>query len=292
MTRYIPFLCSVLLLCSCSGGGDSLKGDVLVKVGDATFTAADLREAMPYGLGEEDSVKFARAYIRGWIDRKLVGEIAARNIDDNPAIERMVEEYRNELVMMEYRRRMAQQNAATDFAEDSLRQYYDSHPKDFVLERPLLRGIYIKIDDNAPRLDKIKEWYRSDDIEDIEQLEKYGITGAIHYDYFRDHWIDWEQVDAKIPYDFGPDANAFLRAHKTPETSSDGSTYLLSVSEWIPSGQRMPFEYAASGIREIFANRRRLEYDAMLRRELYDAGLKNGDVEVNVDLGIPSGGEK
>ncbi|MCM1517743.1 MAG: hypothetical protein NC117_03800 [Pseudoflavonifractor sp.] len=286
MTRYIPFLCVSLLLGSCSDSGQRGKGDVLVRVGESCLTESDLRSVMPYNLNGEDSVRFVSAYVRGWIDSKLVSEIAAKNIGDLSSIDRLVAEYRDELVMMEYRKRMAMQNADTDFAIDTLRHYYDSHRNDFILEQPLVKGIYIKIEENAPQLDDIKKWYRSDDAEDIERLEKYGLKSAIHYDYFRDRWVGWEQIDAKMPVAFGRDINRVLESRKEIEVAGDGSVYLLSVSDWIPAGEQMPFEYASDKIREILINRRRLEYDTELRRSLYEEGLKSGKVEVNMDLGV------
>ena len=61
---------------------------------------------MPGGLCEADSIKFARAFIRKWMDENLVSEIAASEID-MAGIEQMVDEYRRQLVMWEYRRQMA-----------------------------------------------------------------------------------------------------------------------------------------------------------------------------------------
>ena len=75
---------------------------------------------MPLGLSPSDSTKFARAYIRSWIDSKLVGEIAARNIGDIDRIDQLVEEYRNDLIMWEYRQRMYESHADKPLSSDSI----------------------------------------------------------------------------------------------------------------------------------------------------------------------------
>ncbi len=62
--------------------------------------------------------------------------------------------------------------------------------------------------------------------------------------------------------------------------------YLLSVSEYMPSGSVSPFEAAAESIRELLMSRTRVDYDRELRQQLYDQGLKDGDIEVHVDLGL------
>jgi hypothetical protein len=66
----------------------------------------------------------------------------------------------------------------------------------------------------------------------------------------------------------------------------DGYTYLLSVSEYLPSGSEAPFELVEESIKDLFANENRVEYDRMLRKLLFERGVKSGDVKVNVDLGI------
>ncbi len=284
MTRYIFFLSAMLLLCSCGGGNSVGKEDVLVRVGRSVLTKSEMNSLMPFGLSDADSVKFTRAYIRSWIDDKLVSEIASKNIGNSASIDRMVEDYRKELIMWEYRRRMYESHADNSFSEDSIRSYYEAHKNDFRLEHPILKGIYIKIADNAPRLADVKKWYRSNRIADIDNLEKYGITGAIHYDYFRDRWVDWSQIESRIPYDFGANIDAFIKNNRNFEVSVDGSTYLLNITDYLPSGAVMPIEFAQEIIKEQFVNNRRLEYDRNLRRSLYEKGLKDGDVEVFVDM--------
>ncbi len=284
MTRYIFFLSAMLLLCSCGEGCGVKKEDVLVKVGSSVLTKDEMRKQMPFGLSEVDSVKFTRAYIRSWIDDKLVSELASKNIGNTAAIDRMVEEYRKELIMWEYRKRMYETHADDVFTEDSLSIYYEVHKNEYRLDRPIVKGIYIKIADNAPRLADVKKWYRSRKAEDIDNLEKYGITGAIHYDYFRDRWVDWLQIESRIPYNFGSDVDAFIKNNRNFEVSVDGSTYLLDITEYLPTGAVMPFEFAREIIKEQFANRHRIEYDHELRRSLYERGVDDGVVEIYVDL--------
>lgn len=282
--RYIFFLGVISLLCGCGVGDGVEKGDVLVRVGGSVLTKEDMRRQMPFGLSAADSVKFTRAYIRGWIDDKLVSEIAAKNIGNTASIDKMVEDYRKELIMWEYRRRMYETHSDEAVSEDSLRMYYEVHKEEFRTERPLVKGIYIKIADNAPRIEDVKRWYRSDKAEDIDNLEKYGITGAIHYDYFRNRWVDWLQIESRIPYKFGTSIDAFIKNNRNFEVSVDGSTYLLDITDYLPTGAVMPIEFAQVLIKERFENARRREYDRELRRSLYEKGVADGVVEVYADM--------
>ena len=283
-TRYISILIILLLVSSCKSDNGIENGDILVKVGEATLTKEELNKEMPYGLSENDSIKFARTFIKTWIDSKLVGEIAARNITDIHRVDAMVEKYRNELIMWEYRQRMYESHADKTLSEDSIAAYYEAHKQDFIATRPYIKGIYIKIPDNANNIVQLKKWYRSEKPDEIEQLEKFSLTEAIHYDYFRDKWVDWEQIESKIPYDFGNNPDSFIRANKYIETSIGGFTYLLSISGHIPTGSPLPLEVATHTIKEILINQNRILYDQELRKELFDIGIDNGEIKILCDL--------
>lgn len=277
---------SSLSVTACGSGGAVADGDVLASVGTSMLTVDDLRDNTPLGLSSEDSVLFCRAYIKQWIDSRLVSEIAVRNISGTEKIDKMVEEYRNDLIMKEYKRLMYEENGGRWFSVDTLKSYYDNHKSDFILKKPLVRGIFLKLPQDAPRLQDVRKWYCSDNSDDIERLEKYTLQDAVQYDYFRDRWTDWNDIQNHIPMDFGGSPDMFLKKNDNFEMTRDGYTYLLSVSEYLPSGSEAPFELVEESIKDLFANENRVEYGRMLRKLLFERGVKSGDVKVNVDLGI------
>ena len=282
------FISAVLLLTilstACSNKNKQDSGDILVTVGNAVLTLDDLRKQLPSGLSAEDSTALAHSYIRSWIDSRLISEIASQNIGDLTEIDRMTEQYRNELITYEYRRRMFDDRIKSEITEDSIKKYYDENPVELKLQRPILKGIYLKIPNESPSLKNAKKWYVSTKTEDIDKLEKQCLDGAIHYDYFRDRWGDWERIESLIPAEFGSDPNAFLATHKNLEISQGDFTYLLSISEYIPSGKTMPYEFAKETIKDILAYSRRAEYDRLLRLSLLKEAEDNGQITINCKL--------
>lgn len=261
---------------ACSRGGDSsVAADAVATVGRHTLTQAEIRATIPGGTNAGDSAALANAYIRNWIDEHLIEEIAARDVDMDE-IQRLTDDYRRRLITTYYRREMAQRADAVELSEDSIRAYYDAHSSGFVLERPLVKGIYLKVADNSPELARLKRFYRSDRPVDLDRLESAAASTALHYDYFRDRWVDWEQIENRIPADFQGGGDAFLRAGRPLDFSAGGYTYLLSVSDYLPTGSAMPYEAARPIIRERLLNRLRRVYDERLRNELYQRALDDG----------------
>lgn len=270
------------------GCKEKLEGDndpdLIVRVGKQRLTRQDLDKALAHGLPQADSMRLARAYIRSWIDARVMGEVASKNIPDMSEIDRMVEEYRNQLIAWEYRRLMFLQNGHMEFNDDSIASFYERNAHNYILERPVVKGVYIKIDDKSPSLAAVRKLYRSRKDDDIDKLEKEDFKGVIHYDYFRDRWVDWEQIETCIPLEITSTPDLFLATHDHAEVSQNGFTYLLDISDFRRTGARMPLEIAEEHIRRDLFNTRRREYDAKLIMDLYKQGLENGTIIVNTPL--------
>lgn len=255
----------------------------IVKTSRASLSRADLSRVLPGGMSAEDSVRYARAYIKSWIDSHLMSDIASDEIDLTD-IDRLTADYRNHLIEMEYSRRMFDSHGPKAVSDDSIHNYYAEHRDEFKLERPMIKGLYLKVPEDAENIKAIRNLYRSDKQTDIDRLEKTVLSSAIHYDYFRDRWIDWEQIELHIPYDFGENPDAFLKGKKQFETTAGGFVYLLAVEDVLPTGATMPYENAKRVIEERLTAKQRQDYSATLKRQLYEKSLKDGKIKVFVEL--------
>lgn len=277
MMKVYPAAVFLLLTVSGCRHDAELPQDMLARVGNETLTVDEVRRQIPSGLSEEDSLRFVKAYVNSWIDARLIADVAAEEVDMDE-IDRMVRDYRSRLIMEAYRRIMFERHGGV--AEDSLRAFYEAHKADYTLERPMVRGVYLKVSDDAPNLRVLRRQYRSDRPEDIDAMEKEVLSSAIHYDYFRDRWVDWEQIENRIPADFGQTPASWPVKGRTLDFSSGGYTYLLYVTEVLPAGAPMPFENARALISQRLLAIGRKAYDARLLIDLRDQALRDGNLHI------------
>jgi len=295
MDRFLHIIALMLLLAasvSCgNSGSDVAPGEehALAVVGSQVLTESALKVDIPYGLSPDDSVKFVRAYVRQWIDARLVGEIASRNIGDMSRIDKMVEEYRNELMMWEYSRLMYAERPEMGLDRDSLRGYYENNREDYRAISPVVRGIFMKIPADDRRLPNIRKWIMSKNSDDLDRLEQASMDESVEYEYFRDEWMPWALAARKFPVDISGKLAAIpASGEHRMEITRDSMVYMLAVSEFLPVGGVMPFELVEDMIVEQFRSAHRPEYERSLRQQLYEKGVSDGLVKVNIDLGIPS----
>lgn len=250
---------------------------VLLSVGDSALRLSKVVARIPEGLSEADSTALFNSIVDAWIQDMLLTKVAAENIPDMDRLDRMVADYRNRLIMMEYRKRM-KEDSRKSISDAEVKSYYEAHADDMRLEHPVIKGIYIKVPSNAERIENVRQWVFSASKESIDKLEKYGLKGAIQYDWFADRWVDWEIVAEQIPYRFY-DADAFVESTVNFETVYNGSTYFLHISEYLKSGDVMPYSFATEQIREMMSEKYKRDSESRLMQSLFRKAIDDGSLK-------------
>ena len=247
------FIAFVSLLCSCKGTQPVDDADVLVKVKDRTLKRSEIKQQIPRGLSSADSMLLAE-------------------------VDKLVEEYRHSLIRYRYQEQLIKERLSSEFQESDMLSYYEENQKKFVLDKALVKGLFLKIPVDAPGLVDVKGWYRSTSEASLEKIEKYSVQNASIYDYFYDKWVDFDQVMDNIPVHVS-NANDFLRANKFVEVSDSTYCYLLNIKEYLPAGSVAPYDYASAQIVEMLTNRRKVEFLKKFEEELYNDAVRSGDVK-------------
>lgn len=250
--------------------------EILIQIGDSILTRDMVVQRIPAGLSAADSIRMFDAIAQAWVDRNMLVTLAGSQLPDIEKIEHLVQQYRQQLLADEYRRMMADE-ARIQITPDDITTYYNTHSQSFILHTPLVKGIYLKINSNAPQIDEIRTWMDSAQSADIDNLETYGLRGAMEYDYFGDTWIDWQTIADHIPYRF-TDPDKFLQNNRFFVWEDNGATYMLRILDCIPSGEPMPHEYAEAEIKEKILDSRRRDYDRHLLHSLYEKGIKDKQI--------------
>jgi len=277
LPAFVVMVLSLCLMVSCGGDKSShasSASDVLLSVGDSTLTLTDVITRIPVGLSESDSALMFNQIVDSWIENMLLTEMAVENIDNLSEIERKVQRYRNQLIIGEYLSKV-RRSERRDVPEDAIRRYYEENADDLRLEVPLVKGVYLKVPSNIERISDLRRWIFNPIGDNIDRLESYGLSQALQYDYFGERWVDWNSVAEQIPYRFY-DPDAFLESTRNFETSYNGSTYFLHVSEYLPSGSPTPYEFAAPGIANTLREKSMAKYEKQMMLDLCSRALEEG----------------
>ena len=241
----------------------------LVEVSGEFLYKEDLQAALPLNISKDDSVLFAEHYIRNWIEDALLFDKAEGNIPDNDKISKLVENYRRALIMHTYQEELVNQKSANDISEEEINAYYEKNKELFRLDNPLVKGLFIKVPLSSPDLGNVRVWYRKNNQDIIEKLEKYSLRNAVSYDYFYDRWTSVPDVAAKIPLKvLDTDAN-YLDKNRNVEVKDTAFCYFLHIEDFLGKDKQKPLDFARDEIKEILINLKRVEFINKVKEDLY-----------------------
>lgn len=241
----------------------------LVEVSGEFLYKEDLQAALPLNISKDDSVLFAEHYIRNWIEDALLFDKAEGNIPDNDKISKLVENYRRALIMHTYQEELVNQKLANDISEEEINAYYEKNKELFRLDNPLVKGLFIKVPLSSPDLGNVRVWYRKNNQDVIEKLEKYSLRNAVSYDYFYDRWTSVPDVAAKIPLKvLDTDAN-YLDKNRNVEVKDTVFCYFLHIEDFLGKDKQKPLDFARDEIKEILINLKRVEFINKVKEDLY-----------------------
>ena len=268
----------LLLLClACSPSYDHKGKTPLVEVDGRFLYREDLLAVQPAGLSPDDSLLFAEDYVRNWVEEVLLYDKAEENIPDNAEVERLVANYRKSLILHIYQQALIRQKLSAQVTEEEVEAYYRDNNHLFKVDRPLIKGLYIKVPLKAPHLSDVRRWYRSDNHDAVEHLEKYSLRNAVKYEYFYDKWVPAADVLGQLP-EGGREAEPALAQKRPVELADTAYHYFLNVTGYRAVGEDEPYELARDHARDLLLNIRQVEFMRGVRDDLYRRAMENNEI--------------
>lgn len=278
MNRIGCLIIGLLVMSGCSGSFNHQGKTPLVEIGDAFLYKEDLDAALPVGIHDKDSVRFAEDYIRNWVEDVLLYGKAEGNIPDNEKIDQQVAAYRRALIMHTYQEELVRQKLGNEVSEEEIEAYYEAHAAQFRAEQPYIQGLFMKVPVQTRNLNRVRNWYKRNTQDAIDGLEKFSIAHAVSYEYFYDRWRPVSEFALKMPLEALETDMDYLKRNKNVEVRDTVYCYFLHVEQFLPKGDPLPLEYAKNEIKEIIINLKRVAFINQMKNDLYREASENNDI--------------
>ena len=265
MSRLVNILLFVALFAvtSCRELPDYLVGDdTIARVGRNELTTADIADVMPANLSGEDSAVFVKQYADKWIVRQLKVEEADRLFSGSEKdIEKLVEDYRQTLLVGKVDQYYVDQQMGGDFTDEDIAEYYNTHKSDFVLDRTLVKGRIVCFPASYRQSKKLMEQMRkaatsqSDDKTFSEVCEKNGFLVIDN----RSEWVNFADFLANLPTTRSQEYDHLLDKLGIQEMKANDVRYYFDFTSVCRKGNVAPLEMVVENIRRILVTQRRSE---------------------------------
>jgi len=274
------FLLATSVLASCSLLPGMKQDAPVARVMDHYLYTSDLEHVLPDGISKKDSATLASRYVDTWIrDQLMLQQAELALTEEQKDFERQIAEYRRSLLVFSYRQKLLQQKMDTLVPAAEIENYYTENLGNFILSGDVIRGSYMKLPKDAPRMDEVRRWSWNNGEEELDQMEKYCLSYAEKFSDFNESWIYFSSLSDQLPMTISR-PSSYLRYNRNIETSDSLYRYMLHISDHLAEGETTPLELVEEDIRNIILNKRKIEFFQELDRSVYNEGVSKKQFEL------------
>lgn len=273
---------ALLFLASCQELPGYFASDTtLARAGDKELRMRDVESVVPKGVTGDDSAAFMKVYVDRWVCKQLKLQEAevlfSASADD---IDKMVEEYRQALLIRKLDQHYVDRSIDTTFTENEIAAYYNAHKADFRLDRTLVKGRIVQFGEGYRQARKLRELMGSkseaqqQDFRDICAKNDFTVTD------FRDRWVDFPEFLSFLPTLRSQSYDPVLASTAVQEMRDSHSHYYFQIEAVRREGEPIPLERLRGTIRRILFNQRQSEIIRNYEEELCKRAAESGNVKV------------
>jgi hypothetical protein len=253
--------------------------DPLARVHDIYLYKDEVESVMPTDIHGEDSLLWVRQYVDQWARGQILMAKASFNLGDEvEEIEKLVSDYREDLIKFRYQEAMVNKYLDTTLTEDQIKTYFEENSFNFELKENIVRASYLITVPDAPKLDEAKRLLKSEKAEDLIALEDYALQYARSYSLRDSNWISFNELSRLVPIQTY-NQQEFLVRNSFVEIEDSTSLYLLKIWDYKIRDGMSPLPYVKSTIKSIILNQRRRSLLDELEQELVDEAIQKDHYE-------------
>ncbi|HNQ13904.1 MAG TPA: peptidyl-prolyl cis-trans isomerase [Bacteroidia bacterium] len=269
---------------SCSNNKTNTESNdsqlVLARVYNQKLFYSDIAEAIRPGLPKEDSVLMIRTMVDSWVKKQTLLYLAEKsNLDEELDIEKRLLEYKNSLLIHSYQSAYVRSKLDTSVSENEIEEHYKTNADNFELKENILKVNFIKIAKDAPKQNKLKQWFQSKSDKDKKLLEEYCIQFAGDFYLDDSTWISMDELLRRVPIETYDKEN-FLRYNRSIETNDSSYLYFVKILDFKIKESISPLSFVKDDIRNLIVNKRKLSILRAMEEEIFEKALQENEVEI------------
>ena len=279
--KLFGFLCSLLVLLSCSKENSKNKADAIARVNNEYLYQSDLENLVPAGTPKKDSIAIVKSFIDNWATKKLLFEASERNISKAKTTEfnELIEQYKVDLYTKNYIEDLVVRQIDTLVTDEQIKMYYDKNKQFFNNSSELVKMRYINLVKENPKFVNIKSKFSSFTKKDRKDLEQQAVNFK-SYAFNDSIWVDINQVFEKLPFVNLENKDRFISNGINFQYPDATTIWLVKVNKVLPKDSPTPLEFLKPTIKQIIVNNRKLELVNTIEKEITNDAINDNKYEI------------
>ena len=247
---------------------------------DTYLYIENLKDIVPKRTSYKDSITIIHNYINNWLKQQVVLKKAEDNLNDEQKdVSDQLEEYRNSLITYIYESELIRQKLDTIVSDVEITDYYNFNQNNFTLKDNIVKATYLKLPYSAPKLDKVRIWYKSDTEKDSGLLAEYCHQFASDYFIATNEWLLFDELLKRIPIKTY-DKEEYLRNNRYIEVKDTSGIFFINIRGFKIKESVSPLNFERDNIRTLIINKRKLALIEEMERSSFENALRENDIKI------------
>ncbi len=270
-------------LVSCREFPNPFAGEkMLAEVGDATLYERDVVSIYTPEMTAEDSAKILKSYVDQWVKMQLKIQKAEQMFHSSQEdIDRMVEEYRNSLLIHKLDQYCVDRQLDTSFTDEQVKEYYEKNKQTFILDKTVLKARIVRVPKNYRQSAKLKELMLSSREQDYQDMVELCAKNGLELVELN-QWTEMPALLALLPVSRNTNYDYVLTEGKIHEFSNQDAKFFVRTLACRKAGDYAPWESVKDVIRRMVFNARRQEIIRRYEDSLYREASADKDIVVRL----------
>lgn len=226
-----------------------------------------------------DSADVLQSLIDKWLETQvLVAEAEAKLNEEQKNKEKLIEDYRNSLLIYELQQQMIREKLDTGVTDEEIFTFYGENSQAFILKKNIVKIRYVKIQKQGADVSKLKKLMLSPGHESEPELRSFAEEKADNF-YLDTNWLYLDDIMREIPINPQYDQQRFLANNRFVQIEENGILYLLTIIDFRIKDAVSPLEFEKDKIRDIILYRRKLKFLKDSRQSLFEKAIEQGDIK-------------
>ncbi len=244
-----------LILAGCQYFQRDVDKTPVAKIYDTYLYFEDIDTAVYQQKSPEDSLNAIHQYIEEWAYRTLLLKQAERNVD-TVKINRLVEQYRRDLLTDTYKDRLLQKYIDTVVTQDTLQWYYERYKDYFLSKEPEIKPEFLVVAKNHPKVNKFKKWFFSGKPAYFDSLIK-NTNNFSKYNLSAGKWYLMKDFKKELPVFENMNDKFILKKGKKFVLTDSLSLYLVFVNDVVLKNQTLPLSIVKDDLKQLILSKRK-----------------------------------
>lgn len=253
---------------------EETQSDIIAIVNTEKLFKEDIKAILPDNVSKQDSAVIVNSFVKDWAVKRLFLDQAKKNssLEAVNEIDELVKDYKESLLINSYKEQLVKQRLDTLINEEEIDSFYKINKENFKLNEELVKIRYLHISEDINDKKEILELFKSDDILDLEELEKQELSFKFHQ--FNDSiWREVDKVLLKLPFQ----KEKLLKKTKFIQKQDSLGLYLAVIKDVLPRNAIAPVSYIKPTIKQMILQRRKIELIREIEKIIVKDAIQNNN---------------